>query len=674
MTLDDFTLALSVKLDKDFTKEQVDFFKDFTVPTLVFASPGTGKTMSAVAGLLTAELFHGIPGESIYAMSFTRAATGELAVRHKRACEKLSGGVGSARVVQTVQFGTLSSFCKSIVEENYSVLGMTDRPMTQQLPMASATSIIRELCISWDIPVAQSKLRGIVNAIRSLNASLIFDRLNVENSYEFKCTKLSYENFTRLREAMYVYAVNMNIMPVNDIFLYALAVFLKKPEVSAQLKKKIRVMLVDEAQDLSLLQLKLISFMTDCPILIGDMKQQIYGFNGACAEIVDEFFKLYPDARRMELSQSFRCSDQIAQFSTKIILPNEMGGENFKGIGEGPDVQVLESIDLKTIAEQMKEDYDTHHSNFSRDVMFLFRNNVSMVPIIEALYKAQVPYRSDKYISVGKLPVLKEMLDIVYLCRNPFDPNYLIALKYLLPEFKSYRDVTSMPVYKLLSKLGGSIFDLNYRYRDATAPQVFQMLISVSEALRKGDSLSSILNTVYTVFKSTWLEENEWKLEQSAQYYLTLANAAVTGKTFDQFIYDEVQKEALNTEFTAINRGIRCYTMHASKGLEADAVYVIDADADILPSAAQMDRKVKMQCDLAVAKDIRNERSLCYVACTRARRELYIVSRSTVSPMILGVNNFSNYDMLYKCMSKARADEVGAFSDFIDGGAMRAAV
>ena len=528
MTIHDFSLALSVSLDKDFTQEQCAFFEDFTQPTLVFASPGTGKTMSAVAGLLTTELFHQIPGENIYAMSFTRAATGELAVRHKRACEKLSRGIGSARVVQTVNFGTLSSFCKSIVEENYEVLGMTSKPATQQVPMSSATTIIRDLCETWDIPVAKNKIRTVVNAIRSLNASLVFDRINVENSYEFKCTNLSYADFTRLREAMFTYSVNLCMMPVNDIFLYALAAFIKKPELSAQIKKKIRVMLVDEAQDLSLLQLKLISYMTDCPVLIGDMKQQIYGFNGACAEIVDEFFKLYPNARRLELTQSFRCSNQIASFATRIILPNKMGGENFKGIGDGGDVQILTDIDTGVIAKQLHEDYTSHHSNFSKDIMFLFRNNMSMVPIIEALYKANVPYRSDKYISVNKLPVIRELMSVVQLCRNPFDPNYLNALQYVLPEFQSYYDVTAMPVYKLLSKLGGSLYDLNYRYRDPSAPVVFNTLIRVTDMLKKGALLSDVLNTIYPIFKESWLDKYEWRLEQPAKYYMTIAGSAIS--------------------------------------------------------------------------------------------------------------------------------------------------
>ena len=673
MTINDFSLALSVKLDKDFTREQRDFFENFTVPTLAFASPGTGKTMAAVAGLLTTELFHGIPGENIYAMSFTRAATGELAIRHKRACEKLSSGVGSSRVVQTIQFGTLSAFCKSIVEENFEALGMSEKPATQQIPMASATTIIRELCSTWNIPVAQNRIRTVVNTIRTLNASLMFDRVNVENSYEFKCTGLSYDEFTRLREAMFVYAVNMNIMPVNDIFLYALTVFLRKPEVSAELKKKIRVMLVDEAQDLSLLQLKLISYMTACPVLIGDMKQQIYGFNGACAEIVDEFFKLYPNARRMELTQSFRCSNQIAAFATRIILPNRMGGETFKGVADGCDVQVLDTINHATIAAMLKEDYDIHHSNFSKDFMFLFRNNVSMVPIIEALYQAKVPYRSDKYIAVSKLPVIRELLSIVALSRNPFDLNNLLALKYLLPEFRVYRDSTAMPVYKLLSKIGGSLYDLNYQYKDSNAPVVFNCLMQVTDMLKRGCQLSDVLNRIYPLFRDAWLEDNEWKLEQPASYYTNIAGAAISGKTFDEFVYDEVRKEEINTEYMAMNRGVRCYTMHASKGLEADVVYIIDADADILPSTSQIERKSKFKCDLAISKDIRNERSLCYVACTRAREELYIVSRSEVSPMVLGDNRYENYDMLYKCMSTVAYDEIGAFTEFI-GGAIGAAV
>lgn len=665
MTIDDFSLALSVRLDKVFTEEQKTFFQDFTVPTLAFASPGTGKTMSAVTGLLTAELFHGIPGQNIYALSFTRAATGELATRHKRACEKLSQSIGASRVHQTIQFGTLSSFCKTIVEENYEAVGLTSRPTTKNVPMQSAVTIIRDLCDKWGIPVQQNKLRTIVYAIRSLNASLIFDQHNVEESYDFKTTGIDYESFTRLRAAMFVYSINTDTMPVNDIFLYALVVFMNKPEVSTALKKKIRIMLVDEAQDLSLLQLKLISYMTDCPVLIGDMKQQIYGFNGACSEIVSEFFKLYPTARRLELNQSFRCRDEIADFATKIILPNEMGGESFKGVGTGGTVEVLSQIDYTEVAEQIKMDYESNRSNFTKDIMFLFRNNVSMIPVVEALYKAKVPFRSDKYISVSKLPVISDLMQIVNLCRNPFDLNNLTALKYLLPEFRYYASASSMPVYKILSKQGGSLYDLNYNYKDFIAPKVFNTLIDVSDALRKNALLSDVLNSIYPIYKSSWLDDNEWKLEQSADYYIKIALPAIRGKTYSQFISDENEKDSINTEFSAQNRGVRCYTMHSSKGLEADVVYIVDADDGIIPNANQIKKREKVNCILSIAKDIRNERSLCYVACTRARSELYIIASSEVSPMFLGINEFRNYDAVYKCSKSAVHDEISAFGDFV---------
>ena len=128
--------------------------------------------------------------------------------------------------------------------------------------------------------------------------------------------------------------------------LYTLELLLKHPEVSRKFKDQCRVMLVDEAQDLSLLQLRIISLLTDCPVLIGDIKQQIYAFNGACQEIVGQFYKYFPGAWRKYFSRSFRCKNEIANYATKLILPNHVGGEDFTGTGDGGVVTVGTGIEI----------------------------------------------------------------------------------------------------------------------------------------------------------------------------------------------------------------------------------------------------------------------------------------------------------------------------------------
>ena len=116
ITQEAFISKVEVYLDVNYTDEQKELIKVFgDKPTFCFADPGTGKTYTAIGGLLNAELFKGIPGENIYALSFTRMATGELAVRHERACRKLG-------ISKTVNFSTLHSLCRSILAENYRKL------------------------------------------------------------------------------------------------------------------------------------------------------------------------------------------------------------------------------------------------------------------------------------------------------------------------------------------------------------------------------------------------------------------------------------------------------------------------------------------------------------------------------------------------------------------------
>ena len=133
-------------------------------------------------------------------------------------------------------------------------------------------------------------------------------------------------------------------------------------------------------------------------------RSQIYAFNGACQEIVDAFFKLYPNATTTKLTQSFRCKNEIADFATKIILHNNIGGEDFTGNGEGGRVFVRSSdsavdsdFSLKGICEKLKEDYVANNNKLSRDFLFLFRNNASAVPIVDELYKQGLPFRVNNY-------------------------------------------------------------------------------------------------------------------------------------------------------------------------------------------------------------------------------------------------------------------------------------
>lgn len=664
ITPEAFMSKLEVALGADYTDEQKTLISKFgDGPVFCFADPGTGKTYTAIGGLLTAELLKSIPGDNIYALSFTNLATGELAVRHERACNKLG-------VRNTVHFQTLHKLCKDILAANYRKLGMSTFGAGGKLPMEKAYRLVEDSCHEWNIPIDSKKIRNIVNACSTLNSSLVFDEDTVKTKMAFKECNVDYPVFDRIRGLLFTYSLLSENIAVSDIMLYTLMLMTKHPEISTEFKSKCRLMLVDEAQDLSLLHLRIISMLTDNPIFIGDMKQQIYAFNGACQEIVEAFFRQYPNATKLQLTKSFRCKNEIAEYATKIIKYNNIGGEDFTGTGTGGAVNIYNSLgsdglDLPKLVADLKEDFIANNKKFSKDVLFLFRNNVSAIPIAEELYKNGLPFRVNKYQPAYNVPIIKEMVELVTLCDQPNNLTNLMALRYVIPEFTQYYNVQRHPFYEICSKTGCSPFEINYQFKDVVnSSKAMSMLVDVQQMLRENATMKDIFNYMWPIFEETYVKKNSWKLDASVNYYLNSV-APLVNKTFSKFMQDEVMKTNIIKESEMYQRGIRCYTMHGSKGLEADIVYIIDANEGLIPNASSLKRMLDKQCDMDAARTIREERSLCYVACTRAKEQLNIVFEGEPSAMLMGENPYTQYDSVYQYYH-VTGDDISAFEHFVE--------
>lgn len=666
ITQEGFISALEARLNTDYTDEQKELITNFgTGPVFCFASPGTGKTYTAIAGLLNAELFRQIPGDQIYAMSFTNMATGELATRHERACRKLSCS-------RTVKFSTLHKLCRDILSKNYRKLGMLNLNPVSKMSMAQSYTLVETTCQEWGWDISPKNIRAIIRASESLNSALVFDEDNVRTKMAFKECGVEFDVFDRIRGLLFTYSLLTESINVSDIMLYTLMLMEKYPEVSTEFKAQCKMMLIDEAQDLSLLHLRIISMLTDSPVFIGDMKQQIYAFNGACQEIIEAFFKLFPNAVTTKLTQSFRCKEEIAKFATKIILHNKIGGEDFKGVAPGGIVQLHQSslnydrsgYSLEKICEQIRNEFVTNGNKFTRDYLFLFRNNTSAIPIVEELFKQGLPFRVNNYQPAYEVPVIKEMCELLQLCESPYSTDNLGALRYLIPEFRAYYDIKKHPFYEICKKTGCSIFEVNYMFKDAgTGSDAMQLLTSVREALLAGSGVGTLFNMLWHMYDEQWVTPNKWKLEATVEYY-TMSVQPLQDKPFAQFVQDEIKKQSIIKESNTHDRGVRCYTMHASKGLEANVVYIMDAESTLIPNVKKLGRMVQKKCEMDAARAVREERALCYVACTRAKDELHIVYNDKPSSMLLGENPYIEYDNFYD-MYSVSGDDILAFKGFV---------
>lgn len=659
--LEIFMTKMEVGLGVSYTEEQKALMSDFTKSRISFSSPGTGKTHTAIGGLIIAELFHKVPGKNIYALSFTRAATGSLKNRHLDACEKL-------RITQTVNFSTLHSICTNIIKENYTRLGMDRISITDNYDIGVLSDMVSGSASDWGIELSPWQARLIIRACRELNSALIFDPAHVKSKKCFMDCKCTYELFTKIRKLLYDYNKMVETIQVSDILLYTLEILIRFPEVSAKFKENCKIMLVDEFQDLSLLQLRIISLLSNTVIAIGDIKQQIYAFNGACQEIVQQYYKYYPDAERHDLTKSFRCYNAIADYATTLITPNKVGGEDFTGCKEGGIVEFKTQTDFEQIAEDVQLELVQNCHNFLKDKMFLFRNNFSATPLVEAFYKYNVPVRVQKYTPANQLPIVSDLCKAILLASNPEDISFGYILNIFVPEFQRYRAMEANPLMQIAKKTGKSIFDINYNFSDGMAGNsVMSALMDVREILHRGGTVREMFCVLWPVYNANWLAEHSYKYEMEPEYYTKLVKPLIAEKTFSKFIADETDKLTKIEDWNKRRYGVRCYTFHGAKGLEADEIYIVDANQDIIPNMSQLDKLKKLNCNIDIAREIRNERSLVYVACTRAKEKLVIYSQpGNLSSLFTANNEYSYYDTLYANYQDNYSD-VETFQAFFEG-------
>lgn len=635
--------SIDIRTGSYSTEEQIEFAADFRSPMISFSNPGTGKTHSIIRGLIIAQTCHGIAGRNINAMSFTREATAELSRRYEKVCKQLN-------MTPTVQFNTFHSICRQILNEKYPEMKITSGYITED----DLESLQMHMADNGIYTEDKYYVKRVLEAINLLNHSLIYDDENVELSYAFKQLDISIDVFQQLRKELFVKGIISSSITQGDIPNYALYVLEKNLFIKQKFRKQYKIMVVDEFQDMTKLYLTVLSRISENLIVIGDMKQQIYGFNGASADIVDEYKKLYPNAREVNLTQSFRCKDEIANFATSVYLPNDQTVEAFKGIGSGGEVDILSARDLNikdivaSIAEENKNNRNLDTEK--KSTMFLFRNNYSITPIAEELFKQSVPFRVKKFYKVMDMPVFKELNDLASLALNPTNLELVKSVTLLFPQFKSYRNKPEMnPLYlamkdvnKKNASLGNgkkaSIFDINYAYNNMSE-EILSILQQTAIRISRGCLCATAFTLLLPIYDKYIIEGKWWKLEKPLEFYTGLVAPIVNNKTYEQMVQDELEKESAINRAVTLQIGIKCYTMHSAKGLEADHVYIIDADSGVFPNDKKLDKLIENGCEYEAAKTLHEERNLIYVGITRAKSKCVIAYNDELTELIHSPRN-----------------------------------
>ena len=140
-------------------------------------------------------------------------------------------------------------------------------------------------------------------------------------------------------------------------------------------------------------------------------------------------------------------------------------------------VDERKNLDWEAIIDRIRVDIDVNRLGYARDVMFLYRNNASAIPIVEGLYKANIPFRCTRLKTIMQIPIFSDLCALANAAWQPTDINFVKQALALFPEFKEDIGMEDPVPLQLMKQTGKSLFDIKYKYYDKSSYEILLFLI-----------------------------------------------------------------------------------------------------------------------------------------------------------------------------------------------------
>ncbi len=430
-----------------------------------------------------------------------------------------------------------------------------------------------------------------------------------------------------------------NAMDFDDLIFNTVKLLTEHPQAAEAVNRRFKYVLVDEYQDTNPLQYRLVTLLAKggeiC--VVGDDDQSIYKFAGADIHNILAFEHQFQDARVIRLEQNYRSTNTILTAANKVIAHNKnrKGKTLWSDNGTGSKIHYRELNNQHEegayIARSILARMGTGKSLHYRDFCVLYRTHSQSNTIESALRGNGIPYRVYGGLAFYKRKEVQDLLAYLNFIHNPKDR---IRLTRIINEPK--RGIGDTSVDRLIAvaaREGLSPYEVMQqadRYpelqRAAGKLQAFAQLIG---ELRDGAEAMPLPEFFkYLVAKiqyKQWLNEScepaeaQARFENVAELLNSITEFAVNAEDGKNTLGDYLEQTALVSAVDNLSPEddtVILMTMHCAKGLEFDTVFITGFEEEIFPSARSVGEP----------EGVEEERRLCYVAITRAKRELHIIS------------------------------------------------
>jgi len=589
---------------KSLNQSQLEAVKHIDGALLVVAGAGSGKTKT-ITTRLAYLLSLGVDPASTLTLTFTNKAASEM---RERAMGMLQSVAYPPLLCTFHKFGLL--FLKYHIKvidrkENFVVIDSDDRK-----------KIIKSF--SGELPPAllSSEISNFKNALISPAEAL--------GSASAKTERLigsAYEKYEK-------YLISNNVVDFDDLLVLPYKILAKDGELCEKVSKKYSFIMVDEYQDTNTLQYMLIKKLCSTHnniCAVGDDDQSIYGWRGANINNILDFTKNFEGAKIIKLENNYRSTSSILDVANKLISfnKNRLGKTLISFLGDGKEVVLYSSADEEEesakIASKIKTILDTGVN--PKNIAVLYRVNSLSRALEDKLNRHKIPYKMIGTVRFYERAEIKDAISYFRLIINP-DDNFSFSRVINRPK----RGVGKTTIEKLeyLSSLKGcSIYALSRDYKEEFSSSIGAKQARAIEdffeilAELKGIAEESVMRFIEVFDENIGLKE-QYKYDADGldrvanldELYALFRDFFIKnlGSSMEDFLNDL----SLQSDADSISgEKISCMSIHASKGLEFEYLFVIGLEEGIFPL-------------LREGIDIEEERRLAYVALTRAKEHLFL--------------------------------------------------
>lgn len=635
----EFETTFSVKLNQQ-QKEAVQSTKG---PVLLLAVPGSGKTTVLVTRLGYMIYCKNIPPERILTVTYTVAATKDMS-------ERFAVRFGED-MAKRLEFRTINGICARIIQYYGRRIGKT--PFELVKDEKATTGMLIRICQDHGMGYpTESDLKNVRTLITYIKNMMLNEEelQKLEEESDIRIAGIYREYCRQMRE--------QKLMDYDDQMLYAYNILRKDPGVLAYFQNRYPYICVDEAQDTSKIQHAIIALLaagTGNLFMVGDEDQSIYGFRAAYPEALLSFEKKHPGAKVLLMEENFRSNAKIVEAADKFIQKNTLRHEKHMRAAREAGADIRE-ISLKSRKAQyvylMKaaqecttgmagmsgsEEHRGRADASVTETAVLYRDNECAIPLIDLLERKNIPYRMrNADLSFFTHRTVLDVQNIIRFAMDPKDTELFMQIYYRLKLFFNKKD--ALRYAQISQEKDMEVLDAALKYGNLEKYQE--------------DNIRNLKRQMVRILNMPGDEAvNQILTYMGYQNYLKKmgmnANKLETVKLIGSRVESpEKLLERLEELRTIIQEKVSdkdcpfiLSTMHASKGLEYDTVYLLDVMDGILPEKVLANPRTASKEELETYEE---ERRLFYVGVTRAKNQLNVFTTNKPSKFcseLLGKRN-----------------------------------